>query len=187
MAKIEMSPRLCNLVTELAGAYPSDPRNETVSRLTEELSPIEIAELFDHTFQLYRQAVDAEHETCLKTRPYGFKISISRETAQIGHIAEALISRIDAAGIKMTLAVRASAIDSYIAQWPHSKDQIHKYTSEMDGYYRFYTNQAWLNDKSKTAIHIVFLADIGQVSLCNHTGAFVSFDVRDTYLIKIED
>jgi len=182
-----MSPRLATLVDQLAGAYPRDPQNETLPRFLEELKPAEIAELFSHTFSLYREAVDAEHELSLKTKPYGVEARLSRETAQLGNIADALLVRLEAAGVKMCFAVRATAIDSHISQRSHSQTTIRRYANEFGGYYRFYTNTAWRSDKEMTAIHPGFLADYGKICLCNHSGSFASFDVRDTYLIEVRD
>lgn len=184
MAREEMSPTLKKLVDQLAGAYPGDPQNEKFPRLLAELKPAEVVALFGHTFSLYRAAVDTEHESSLATKPYGARIHLSPETSQLGHIAEALVVRTAAAGVKMTFAVRDSAVDSYILHQPYAREKIEDYTSEFDGYRCFHTNEAW---HDKTALQAYFLGGYGDIYFCNDSGLLAGFDVRDVYLIDAMD
>ncbi len=182
MANAEMSPRLRKLVDRLAGSYPSASGNEILPQFIADSEPEEVGELFTQAFTLFRQAVDAEHEKNLQEHPFGVSLAISRETAQLGHVADALLNYLDAAGVEMYLAVRETAVEAYMAHHDYDKKTIQKYAGESDGYYRFYTNIAW---SDKPAILFRFMGDSGKVFFSNHSGAFASFDVRDVYMVGV--
>ncbi len=179
-----MSPVLKTLVDQLAGSYPLDPQNEILPRFITEWEPEKIGELFTNTFVLFREAVGAEHELSLQTKTFSARTTISPETAQLGHIADALLHRLDAVGVKMSFAVRSIAVEAHLSQESYHRNTIHRYSSDSGGYYRFYTNEDWLN--GKPAIHLGFIGDSSEVFLSNRLGTFAVFDIRDVYLAGIK-
>ena len=183
MAKAEMFPALKTLVDQLDGSYPSDPQNEILPRFIAEWEPREIGALFTNTLALFRETVDAEHELSLQTKTFGVHFSISSETAQLGHIADALLHRLDAAGVKMSFAVRSIAVEAHLSQEGYHRNTIHQYSSGFDGYHRFYTNEDWAD--GKPAIHLGLIGDSSEVFLKNRLGTFAVFDIRDVYLVGI--
>lgn len=183
MAKVEMFPALKTLVDQLAGSYPLDPQNEILPRFIAEWEPRKIGALFANTLAIFREAVDVEHELSLQTRTIGIRPSISPETAQLGHISDALLRRLDATGVKMSFAVRSTAVEAHLSQEGYHRNTIHQYSSDIDGYYRFYTNENWLD--GKPAIHLRFIGDSSEVFLSNKLGTFAVFDIRDVYLVGI--
>jgi len=178
-----MFPVLKTLVDQLAGSYPSDPQNEILPRFIAEWEPKKIGELFTNTFVLFREAVDAECELSLQEKTFGVRVAISPETVQLGHIAYALLDYLDVAGAKMSFAVRSIAVEAHLLQESYHRNTIHQYSSDFDGYYRFYTNEDWLD--GKPAIHLGFIGDSGEVFLRNRLGTFAVFDIRDVYLVRV--
>jgi len=179
-----MFPALKTLVDQLAGSYPLDSQNEIFQRFIAEWEPRKIGALFSNTFVLFREAVDVEHELSLQTETFGISASISPETAQLGHIADALLHRLNEAGVKMSFAVRSIAVEAHLSQESYHRNTIHRYSSDSGGYYRFYTNEDWLN--GKPAIHLGFIGDSSEVFLSNRLGKFAVFDIRDVYLAGIK-
>lgn len=183
MAKAEMFPALKTLVDQLAGSYPLDPQNEIFRRFIAEWEPRKIGALFKNTFALFRETVDVEHELSLQTKTFGSHPLISPETVQLGHIADALLHRLNEAGVKMSFAVRSIAVEAHLSQESYHRNTIHRYSSDSSGYYRFYTNEDWLD--GKPAIHLGFIGDSSDVFLRNRLGTFAVFDIRDVYLVGI--
>lgn len=178
-----MSPSLKMLVEQLGGIYPATPGNETLKRFLAELKPEEATKLFTNAFTLYREAVDSEYERAIGAKSGG-RINLSWENTRLGQIADVLLDWFHTTGVEIGIAVRAEAIESAISHDKCDPKTIMAYSGEYDGYYTFYTNVDWPDRRPR--LHLGTISESGRMYLTTEpTGAFVTFDVRDVYLIGV--